>query len=270
MSAPFIALTIAGADSGGGAGIQADLKTFEAHGVFGTCVITALTAQNTSRVAGVMPVPVAFVTDQLQAVRSDMPVKAAKTGMLWSAEIIVAVSEAIRMQPLALVVDPVMVATSGDALSQRDIASAYHQYLLPLATLVTPNLMEAAALTGAPVTTVGEMEAAARKIQSQHPKLSVLVKAGHLQAGTEMNDLLLLPGGEIHWLNGPRIDTRDTHGTGCTLSAALTANLAMGFSVKEAADRAKRYLTRALQLAWTGIGSGRGSLRHSLETVAFP
>jgi hydroxymethylpyrimidine kinase/phosphomethylpyrimidine kinase len=261
-----IALTIAGSDSGGGAGIQADLKTFEAHRVFGTCAITAITAQNTSRVESVFPLPVEIVLAQIKAVLSDMPVQAVKTGMLHSAEIIHAVSEILKNSALPVVVDPVMIATSGDSLLQDEAIASFHSQLLPVATIVTPNLYEAGILSGTTLLEKADMVAAAKIIADRHPHLYVLVKGGHLASPNQelCSDYLYFQGaGE--WIDGPMIDTVNTHGTGCTLSAAIAANISLGHSVTESVRLAKSYLTRALTLAWENTGKGRGSLRHNLN-----
>jgi hydroxymethylpyrimidine/phosphomethylpyrimidine kinase len=250
-----VALTVAGSDSSGGAGIQADLKTFAAHGVFGASAITALTAQNTLGVAAVHAVPPAFVAAQIDAVADDLSIAAVKTGMLLDAGIVAAVAKTLRRRALPnLVVDPVMVSKSGARLLQDDAVKALVEHLLPLATLVTPNLPEAAVLTG------GEEDRreAARCIAGLGAR-AVLIKGGHA-TGPEAIDLFY-EDGHFETLASPRRETRHTHGTGCTLSAAITARLALGDRLFEAVKSAKAYLDRALAKA-PGLGRGAGPLNH--------
>jgi len=249
------ALTIAGSDSGGGAGIQADLKTFTVFRVFGTSAITALTAQNTTGVSGIHTVPPDFVRRQIDAVLSDIGTDAAKTGMLATAAIIETVAAAVRDWRLEqLVVDPVMVAQSGAALLAPAAREALLQTLIPLARLVTPNTQEAAALTGLPVSNVAEMRAAARALIARGAR-AVLLKGGHLQ-GPEMVDVFD-DGHRVRELRAARIDTPHTHGTGCQLSAAITANLALGRSLDEAIDVGKRFITESIR-AGLALGHGNG------------
>lgn len=257
---PIAVLSIAGSDSGGGAGIQADLKTFEAHRVFGTTVITALTAQNSLGVQAAFPIPAEMIRAQLRSILDDFPIAAAKTGMLYNAETIQEVTDVVIEAGFPLVVDPVIVSTSGDALLQPEALDALVFMLLPIARLVTPNMQEAGILTGMAVHTREDMEVAALKIATRCPDTYVLVKGGHLDGAA--SDLLFKLDQAPLWLDAPRIDTRDTHGTGCTLSAAITANLALGHSVPEAVSLAKDYVHGAIRHAWTGIGHGHGSLRH--------
>ncbi|MEM0997067.1 MAG: bifunctional hydroxymethylpyrimidine kinase/phosphomethylpyrimidine kinase [Bacteroidota bacterium] len=254
------ALTIAGSDSGGGAGIQADLKTFEAHEVFGTSVLTAVTAQNTVGVQKVMAVPEDMVAAQLASILSDFHVSGAKTGMLFDAPIIEVVASALRERTFPLVVDPVMVATSGDRLLQVSAIQAMVETLFPLATVITPNLHEAALLADMKVANKTDMQRAAEKIADLAPQAWILVKGGHLdeEGGTD----LLYHAGESEWLRTEFVPTHNTHGTGCTLSAAIAARLALGVRVPTAVAGAKNYLTGALKNAWHGLGHGRGSLRH--------
>lgn len=259
-------LSIAGSDSGGGAGIQADLKTFEAHRVFGTTVITALTAQNTVGVQAAFPIPVEMVRAQLRSILDDFPILAAKTGMLYNSEIIEAVADAVIEANFQLVVDPVIVSTSGDALLQPEALQTLVDLLLPVATIVTPNLQEAAILTGMEVHSKETMEVAALRIASLCPDTWVLVKGGHLGQGRASDLLFKLDHAPI-WLEDDYIPTRDTHGTGCTLSAAITANLALGMTVPEAVAKAKTYVTGAIRMAWSGIGHGHGSLRHHYQSL---
>jgi hydroxymethylpyrimidine/phosphomethylpyrimidine kinase len=252
------ALTIAGSDSGGGAGIQADLKTFSAFRVFGMSAITAVTAQNSVGVQGVENLSPAFVARQIESVLSDFGADAAKCGMLSTAAIIDAVATTIAAHRLEnLVVDPVMVAKSGDALLQPDARDALIGRILPLALVVTPNLPEAEALTGIPVTTREDMEEAARRIHAMGPR-SVLVKGGHLK-GDAVD--VLWNGRALTTFSVARIDSLNTHGTGCTFSAAIAAGLARGNVLPEAVREAKAYVTRAIQEGFQA-GRGVGQLRH--------
>jgi len=247
-------LTIAGSDSGGGAGIQADLKAITVLGGFGTSVLTALTAQNTLGVQGVHPVPVAFIELQLHSVLSDIGADGAKTGMLATAAIVEAVASAMeRYRVPGLVVDPVMVATSGDVLLDPDAIDTVRTRLLPLAELTTPNLHEAALLASHPVDDLASMEAAARAIHALGAR-RVLIKGGHL--GGEAVDLLF-DGSEVRTYSAPRLDSRNTHGTGCTLSAALATLLAQGHPAHEAVALAKRFITVAIAHG-VDVGGGAG------------
>jgi hydroxymethylpyrimidine/phosphomethylpyrimidine kinase len=252
------ALTIAGSDSGGGAGIQADLKTFSAFRVFGMSVITAVTAQNSLGVQGVENLPPAFVALQLRSVLSDFGAGAAKCGMLSTAPIIEAVAATLAEDPVEkLVVDPVMVAKSGDALLQPVARQALIERVLPLALVVTPNLPEAESLAGIPVASRPDMEEAARRIHRLGPRY-VLVKGGHLKG--EAIDVLW-NGKAFTAFRAPRIDSANTHGTGCTLSAAIAAGLARGQAIGDAIRDAKAYVTRAIREGFAA-GRGVGQLRH--------
>lgn len=245
-------MTIAGSDSGGGAGIQADLKTFAALGVYGTSAITALTAQNTLGVQGVFPVEPEFVGQQIDSIMTDIGTHAAKTGMLFSEAIIRVVAERVRRWNIRnLVVDPVMVAKSGDRLLREDAIDALRHELLPLTLIVTPNLGEASVLAGFPVQEKAAMEKAARAIHALGARW-VVVKGGHLP---DCADDLLYDGEQLLWLPSERIPTPHTHGTGCAFSAAITAYLAKGSEVPEAVHQAKAYLTAALRAA-VPIGAG--------------
>jgi hydroxymethylpyrimidine/phosphomethylpyrimidine kinase len=249
------ALTIAGSDSGGGAGIQADLKTFTVFGVYGMTAVTALTAQNTCGVSGVHAVDAAFVRAQIDAVVSDIGVDAAKTGMLLSAGVIAVVAAAVRAHAIApLVVDPVMHAQSGAALLESEAATALLTELLPLATLVTPNVPEAAALTGMQITSVADMRAAARSLIARGAA-ACLVKGGHL-GGDEAVDVFD-DGRTVIELCTGRLPTPHTHGTGCQLSAAITAQLAQGVPLRDAVEGGKRFITVAIRNALK-IGKGAG------------
>jgi len=266
MTAPAartpIALTIAGSDSSGGAGIQADLKTFSAFGVYGASVITALTAQNTRGVTAVEPVTPAFVVAQIGAVLGDLEVGAIKTGMLANAAIVEAVAGALRGgERRPLVVDPVMVATSGDSLLSPDAVEAVRRELLPLATLLTPNLPEAARLlqTGE-AASEAEAVAQARALRGLG-SAAVLLKGGHGGGDTAVD--ILCDDGGIRRFARPRIDTPHTHGTGCTLSAAIAALLAQGAGLAEAVERAKTYVWQALEAGrMLGVGRGHGPVDH--------
>lgn len=258
-----IAMTIAGSDPSGGAGLQADLKTFTALGVYGTTIVTALTAQNTQGVMGVMAVPPDFIRAQFDTVTSDMRIAAAKTGMLGDTATVLTVAALVKSSGLApLVVDPVMVATSGDVLLQPDAIAAVRDVLVPLATVITPNLHEAARLLDGPV---AADEAAAQRQAEQLLGLgcaAVLLKGGHAE-GTEATDFLITARGEALRLSMPRIETRNTHGTGCTLAAAVTAGLASGLSLEDAVRAAKAYLWSALRSgAAMRYGEGCGPVDH--------
>lgn len=280
---PPVALTIAGSDSGGGAGIQADLKTFAAFGVFGCSAITALTAQNTQGVQGVHPVPAEFVVEQIHSVMNDFSVNAIKTGMLANAEIIralVSLFESFHFKSSdfktsdrpagpALVIDPVMLATSGDRLLEREAESLLIHQLLPQATLITPNLPEAAALLSAPI---AENEAQcwhqAEQLLALGPK-AVLLKGGH-GTGAEATDRLLLADGQRVTFSRPRLTTHNSHGSGCTLGAAITAGLARGADLVSAVENAKDYLHQALASgARWHLGQGAGPLNHFYHLRAF-
>jgi hydroxymethylpyrimidine/phosphomethylpyrimidine kinase len=254
-----VALTVAGSDPSGGAGIQADLKTFHAFGVYGEAVLVALTAQNTLGVRGVHEVPVAFVAAQLDAVLEDIPPVAVKTGMLATAALVEAVADGLaRGFTGALVVDPVMVATSGARLLEDDAVDALRRLLFPRAVLVTPNLAEAAVLSGIAVVDERTALEAGRRILDFGPG-AVLVKGGH-GSGPEAVDLLVTSSGVVRLVR-PRIATTSTHGTGCTLSAAVTASLALGRTLEEAVEDARDYLHRAL-VAAPGLGRGHGPVQH--------
>lgn len=257
-----IAVTIAGSDSGGGAGIQADLKTFSALGVYGASVITALTAQNTRGVTAIHAAPADFVTAEIDAVFSDLAVDAVKIGMLGAPDVISAVAIGLeRWRQRQVVLDPVMVATSGDALVPDQGVAAIRDLMLPRALVVTPNLPEAARLLGAPVAADRPaMEAQAGRLLDLGPQ-AVLIKGGHA-GGEESADFLLSRAGG-RWLVAPRLVTRNTHGTGCTLSSAIAAGLARGLSLDAAVTAAKDYLTQALAAGdGLGIGKGRGPVHH--------
>jgi hydroxymethylpyrimidine/phosphomethylpyrimidine kinase len=252
-----IALTIAGSDSGGGAGIQADLRTFAAHGVHGASAISAVTAQNSVRVAAYVALDPAMVVAQIETVASDMPIAALKTGMLANRAIITAVAEAInRIANGPIVVDPVMVAKSGDRLLAPEAERAYVDDLFPIATIITPNLAEAEALLGRSVRSVAAMRDAARDLRTLGPQ-AVLVKGGHL-AGEGAVDVLC-DGADVLELPGELVETVNTQGSGCTLSAAICARLARGEPLRDAVRGAKEFVTGALRAAYA-TGRGRGTL----------
>ena len=253
------ALTIAGSDSGGGAGIQADLKTFQALGVYGMSAITALTAQNTVGVRAIHEAPPAFVAQQIDAVAEDIGVDAAKTGMLASASIIEAVADSIaRNRIVNLVVDPVMVAKSGDALLHESAQDAMKRLMLPLALVITPNIPEAEALTGLSIGDDASIEAALRLLHGMGPRY-VLLKGGHLDAEDAVD--YLYDGAHVHAFSGPRFATKNTHGTGCTYASAIAAWIARGLDVPGAVHHAKAYLIRALREN-LDLGQGHGPLHH--------
>jgi hydroxymethylpyrimidine/phosphomethylpyrimidine kinase len=257
-----IAMTIAGSDSGGGAGIQADLKTFAALGVYGCSAIASLTAQNTQGVQSVLPIPPAFVQAQIQSVLSDINVGAIKTGMLATADIITAVAESLKnFAQIPLVLDPVMVATSGDRLLAADAINTLIENLIPRATLLTPNLLEAAALLNKPVAqNITEMQQQAEMLLAMGAQ-AVLMKGGHAQ-GDKATDLLLTAEG-VELFSAVRIATKNTHGTGCTLASAIAAGLAKQLSLREAVAQAKEYLHNALMHSnKLSIGQGAGPVHH--------
>lgn len=254
------ALTIAGSDSGGGAGIQADLKTFMAFGVYGTSAVTALTAQNTVGVQGIFEVSPEFVRRQIESVMTDIGTDAAKTGMLGSAAIVRTVAEAVREFRIPnLVVDPVMVAKGGDSLLAPEARRSIRDELLPLAAVITPNVPEAEALLGNRIGDLEAMKRAASDLLGTGCRWVVL-KGGHLDTGDEAIDLLT-DGKELLLLRAPRLASRNTHGTGCTFASAIAAGLARGMAVPEAARRAKEYVTEAIRGGFA-LGSGHGPTNH--------
>lgn len=263
-----IALTIAGSDPSGGAGIQADLKTFAAFGIYGASVITALTAQNTVRVSGIHGVPQDFIRAQFDAVTSDLAVSAIKTGMLGDAATVETVVACLASRPVVpVVVDPVMVATSGDVLLAADAIAAVRETLIPRATVITPNIPEAAQLLAQPAaTTIDEMIAQARALLALGCG-AVLIKGGH-GADDSATDVLVAAGG-VRTFSRPRLATRNTHGTGCTLSAAIAAGLADGLDLSRAVERAKDFVWQALRSGATrAIGHGHGPVDHAFAQRA--
>lgn len=252
------ALTIAGSDSSGGAGIQADIKTMTAHGVYAMSAIAALTAQNTTGVYGIMEVTADFLANQLDCIFTDIYPDAVKIGMLSSGAIMETVAAKLReYKAVHVVLDPVMVATSGSRLMKEDAAAVMRRELFPLAEVITPNIPEAEVLTGMEIRCGEDMERAA-KILWENCGCAVLCKGGHRV--NDANDLLCIDG-EFRWIKGERIDNPNTHGTGCTLSSAIACNLALGFSLEESVRRAKTYLSGALG-AGLDLGKGSGPLNH--------
>ena len=253
------ALTIAGSDCSGGAGIQADLKTMTVNGVYAMSAITALTAQNTTGVAGILEVTPDFLKQQIDMIFDDIRPDAVKIGMVSSSALIRVIAERLRFYHAEnIVVDPVMVATSGSALMKNDAVETLIDQLLPLATLVTPNIPEAQVLSGMSIETEEEMEAAARKI-GDACHCAVLVKGGHNI--NDANDLLYTDG-KLQWFYGKRIDNPNTHGTGCTLSSAIAATLAKGYPLTQSVQKAKEYISGALA-AMLDLGKGSGPMNHA-------
>lgn len=255
------ALSIAGSDSSGGAGIQADIKTMSANGVYAMTAVTALTAQNTTGVTDILDSTPAFLSAQLDAVFTDIFPDAVKIGMVSSAELISVIAQKLRQyEARHIVVDPVMVATSGSRLLREDAVEALRTELLPLAEVATPNIPEAEILADMPIRSPADMEAAARKISEQYG-CAVLCKGGH-----DLNDAndLLWKDGAGYWFNGRRINNPNTHGTGCTLSSAIAANLAKGMALEDAVRRAKEYISGALA-AMLDLGHGRGPMNHLFD-----
>jgi hydroxymethylpyrimidine/phosphomethylpyrimidine kinase len=256
----YIALTIAGSDSGGGAGIQADLKTFHQLGVYGTSVVTAITAQNTLGVTRWETVSSEMVRAQLDAVATDLRPRAFKTGMLADADIVRAIAAGAREHELSgYVLDPVMVATSGDVLIEHDAVAAIREHLLPLCAVVTPNAHEAALLAGLAVESESDLARAAEVLVRELGAGAALVKGGHIDTGEETVDVLF--DGSATAFRNRRIETTSTHGTGCTLSAAIAAELAKGMDLRSACARAVEFVHRAIEAA-PGLGAGHGPLNH--------
>ena len=253
------ALTIAGSDSSGGAGIQADIKTMTANGVYAMSAVTALTAQNTTGVTSILEATPSFLKDQLDAVFTDIFPDAVKIGMVSSAGLISVIAQALRQyQAKNIVVDPVMVATSGAKLISDDAIDTLKAELLPLADLLTPNIPEAEVLSGLTIACPADMERAAQVISETYG-CAVLCKGGH-----DLNDAndLLCQNGKLTWFKGRRIDNPNTHGTGCTLSSAIASNLAKGYDLAQSVERAKAYLSGALE-AMLDLGRGRGPMNHA-------
>ncbi len=259
-------LTIAGSDSGGGAGIQADLKTFSAIGCYGMSVITALTAQNTRGVSGIHAVPPAFAVQQIEAVFSDIGTDAVKIGMLYSAELIAAVSEALKKHNARnIVLDPVMVAQSGDKLLQDDAIEAIKIHLMPLADVVTPNIPEASVLCGRQLKKWGDIESAAEAL-AQHGSRSILIKGGHGNENKSTDLLFLSRENRFVRLTADRIETNNNHGTGCTLSSAIAGYMARGNDIEAAVQKAKKFMNQAIAAgANYKLGHGHGPVHHFFQ-----
>jgi len=260
------ALTIAGSDSGGGAGIQADLKTFAAFNVYGMSVITSVTAQNTMGVRAICDISPDIVGKQIEAVMEDIGANATKTGMLSNSSIIRVVGDKIKKYHLEkLVIDPVMVAKSGSHLLEEEARATLIEELFPLAYIVTPNVFEAEIISGTSINSIKEAEKASILIYEKGPK-NVLVKGGHLVTKKAID--ILFDGSEFYYYESERIDTKNTHGTGCTLSAAITAGLAKGWGVHQAIEVAKDYISRAIREAPSNTGKGHGALYHNLKPIS--
>lgn len=258
----FVALTIAGSDSGGGAGIQADLKTFQELGTFGTSALTAVTAQNTLGVHAVQPIETDIVIAQIEAVLNDFAVGAAKTGMLFSAEIIEAVADTLsRHERIPLVIDPVMIAKGGASLLQETAIAALKERLIPAAALLTPNIPEAEVITGMTIVTMKDIEDAANRLL-QMGAGAVLLKGGHRMDVADAEDLFMSADGECFLMKSKRIKTNDTHGTGCTFAAAITAELAKGAPMREAVVTAKHFIQAAIEDG-LHLGNGHGPTNHA-------
>ena len=255
-------MTIAGSDSGGGAGIQADLKTFAALGVFGTSAITTITAQNTVAVTNVLEMPESLIEDQIDAIVADIGADAVKTGMLSSHAIIETVAERLVHHNLTtVVIDPVMVATSGNRLLREDAVEAMRDVLVPMATVVTPNSREAEALTGLEISSVDDLKEAAKMLVEECGARNAVVKGGHLEGPATD---ILYDGSDFFTYTSERIDTSSTHGTGCTLASAIAAGLAKGMNVPDAVQGAKDYVTAAIRTSFP-VGHGHGPLNHFHE-----
>lgn len=254
-----VALTIAGSDPSGGAGLQADLKTFQQHGVYGQSVVTLLTVQNTQRVIDVAPIEPSFIEAQLEAILEDMPPSAAKTGALGNSQTIRAVARQARKFSFPLVVDPVMISKHGHALISPDAVEVLIHRLLPLTTLLTPNTHEAGALLGRTIDTLEQAEAAGRELVRRGPR-AVLVKGGHL-SGAEATDVLVTREGAVLHVSSPRVESKHTHGTGCTYASAIAANLAKGQSLEGSVRAAKEWLSRAIAQP-PDVGHGIGPVNH--------
>jgi hydroxymethylpyrimidine/phosphomethylpyrimidine kinase len=260
-----VALTIAGSDSSGGAGIQADLKTFQAHGVFGMSAVTAVTVQNTQKVYDIQEIHPKIVYDQITCLFEDIEIHAVKIGMVSSIELIRAIAKALKsVKPPAIVLDPVMISKSGYPLLKQDAQDALVRYLFPLAQVVTPNIYEAQAITGDTIHNIDDMKIAAVDILKLGAK-RVVVKGGHLEKDQAID--ILYDGREFNTLQSHRVDTKNTHGTGCTFSSAIAANIALGKPFFEAVTLAKRYITGAIEHA-ISIGKGHGPTHHFFDLYA--
>lgn len=260
-------LTIAGSDSSGGAGIQADIKTISATGCYAASVITALTAQNTLGVQAIHEIPADFVRQQLESVFSDLTIKAVKIGMLHSKEIISTVASAIKkFKPNIVIVDPVMFSKNNCALLNSEAIDFLQEVIFPLTTLITPNLLEAEKLLNTTIFTIDQQQSAAIQLGNKF-KINVLVKGGHLDGNQSSDVFFNYQETTCYWLHADRINTKNTHGTGCSLSSAIASFLAQEYSLKEAIELAKQYLTKAIELSTSmQIGNGYGPLDHFFQT----
>lgn len=257
-----IALSIATSDSGGCAGVQADLKTFSSLGVFGMSVFCALTAQNTCSVSGILPIEGEFVRKQLRAVFDDFSINAVKIGMIFTKENARIISEELP-KGISVVLDPVMISTSGCSLIEQDTIKAMKEYLFPLATIITPNLMEAQALLEEKIDGVAQMKEAAKRFVQTQGVGAVLIKGGHLEGNKMVDVLCIKEQNEVLEFESNKIDTKNTHGTGCTLSSAIASHLAMGYSLQESVQKAKEYITNAIEAGKNvEIGRGNGPVNH--------
>lgn len=260
-----VVMTIAGSDSGGGAGIQADLKTFAAHGVFGTSAITAITAQNTLDVVSIAEVPVEVISDQIDVVAQDIGIDVVKTGMLSSTEIIECVTAAIERNQLApTVVDPVMVAASGAHLLQEEAVDAMRERIVPMATVLTPNIPEAEVLVDQDIATIEDMITAGKSLREMGAD-AVVVKGGHLDTRDDALVDVLVDSDGVSEFRSMRVESSNLHGTGCTFASAIASRLALGDSVPTAVQSAQRFVMQAILTA-PGLGSGHGPLNHSFAT----
>lgn len=254
-------LTIAGSDSGGGAGIQADIKTFQEREVFGLSVLTAVTAQNTKGVQDVHPIPLENVQAQMESVFSDFDIAAIKTGMLVNGQYMKLIANELKKHKnIPLVIDPVMVAKGGHPLMEKDAIISMKEHLVPLADVITPNIPEAESLTNIEIRDKSDVEKAAKVLQ-ELGSTNVIIKGGHAINNSDSSDLLLLENGEKIWLDAPRIDTRDTHGTGCTFSACIAAEIGKGEPIEKAVRTGKAFIQAAI-ISTLGIGHGHGPTNH--------
>jgi hydroxymethylpyrimidine/phosphomethylpyrimidine kinase len=259
---PPVVLTIAGNDGSGGAGIQADLKTFSALGCYGMTVLTALSIQNTQGVRSIYPISSECVKAQIQVIMEDISIDAIKIGMLHLPEIAEVVAESLKSYPRSIILDPVMIAKSGDALMSKDALSVLRQKLFPLVTLITPNLCEASVILGREIVTQRDMENGAIELLDLGPK-AVVIKGGHLSAQFCADCLCMGRNQAIHWFTAPRLSTKNTHGTGCTFSSAITAFLAKGNTIEASVSQAKKYISQCIEGSQDlQIGQGKGPVHH--------
>ncbi|MCR5796316.1 MAG: bifunctional hydroxymethylpyrimidine kinase/phosphomethylpyrimidine kinase [Eubacterium sp.] len=262
------ALTIAGSDSSGGAGIQADIKTMIANGVYAMSAVTALTAQNTTGVTSILNATDDFLADELDCIFTDIFPDAVKIGMVSEASLIRVIADKLRKYGAKnVVVDPVMVATSGSSLINNEAVRVLSDELFPLATVITPNIPEAEALSGMSIKSKADLTKATEQIQQKY-SCSVLCKGGHSLSEDACDDLLLTKDGEVHWFSGEKINNPNTHGTGCTLSSAIASNLAKGYDLSEAIERAKTYISKAISFG-LDLGKGSGPINHGFDINGY-